>query len=244
MEPTEQDFQTTSMFFQRNEPTTQVVASQPETTTQTLAETTTRGEARTTQNTDFVPPVTDGVVASQPETATQTLAETTTRGEARTTQNTDFVPPVTDGVVASQPETATQTLAETTTRGEARTTQNTDFVPPVTDGACAPEHFDLVVPESQELSSSCAELDHQSNVSLSECQQLACDLQVNVVNYLDGRCELRQCPTDDLWLKTLWGGMNVYMLTCKYSTYNAGIDFRRQNLTSKVDSPTQRVKYL
>ena len=113
----------------------------------------------------------------------------------------------------SSPKTSPYTFPETAAFTSLWTTVFAGYT-----GNDTESDFWLVIPSSQGLSSSCAEIDHRIDVNLTQCKGIAFRLGANVLNFASDRCELRLCPTNDMWLDSFWGGMDVYMLRGEFAT--------------------------
>lgn len=76
----------------------------------------------------------------------------------------------------------------------------------------------LISPLNYGQSSLCPEIDYDTEISLDECKQLACDSDGNVFHYLDGECEIKFC-WDDLSLSDEWDAYNIYVLAGECSIH-------------------------
>ena len=51
-----------------------------------------------------------------------------------------------------------------------------------------------------------------AEVNLSECKRMTCTGGGNILNYLQGTCEMRRCQGNDYMLSSARGGWNIYVL--------------------------------
>ncbi len=65
-----------------------------------------------------------------------------------------------------------------------------------------------------------------AEVNLSDCKRMTCTGGGNILNYLQGTCEMRRCQGNDYMLSSDRGGWNIYVL-----------DVARVNVTTTTGFP-------
>ncbi len=101
-------------------------------------------------------------------------------------------------------------------------------------------YFDLFADPSrgQSVSTDCPLLRAPVvEVNLSDCKRMTCTGGGNILNYLDGICEMRRCQGNDYMLSSARGGWNIYVLDVSRLTAEAGT-MLPGNTTSGQDGVT------